>query len=213
MELCDSNLAGFLESPLPWFVDLPKTVFNTIVNWIIDLTSALQAFHALGAVHWDIKPQNIWIKGQHIYLADFGLASQDPKLSQQASSVSGTERYKAPEMAMGETYTRKSDISLGCVILEMLTLLNKLRLNFFSDFRQTWGKQGCHHSEHPCFCHNLEAVHFFGEKFFKKTPGVDYYLSMRLSKYFRITKIPSFISRCLRWPSERSIANSRIHEE
>ena len=66
------------------------------------LCSALEAAHAEGVVHRDLKPQNILIdQSDHIYVSDFGLAKSlesDSRMTQTGQFL-GTPRYMAPEQA------------------------------------------------------------------------------------------------------------------
>ncbi|MBB1047743.1 serine/threonine-protein kinase, partial [Dietzia cercidiphylli] len=79
---------------------------------------ALNAAHAIGLVHRDVKPGNILItpSGQ-VKLTDFGIAkSMGSAAVTQAGMVVGTAQYIAPEQAMGHETTPAGDVySLGVV--------------------------------------------------------------------------------------------------
>jgi serine/threonine-protein kinase len=84
---------------------------------------ALDAAHAAGIVHRDVKPHNILLEGERAYLTDFGLAKalgDSGVLS--GTSVVGTVEYMSPEQWRGESVGPPADVyALGCVLYEALT--------------------------------------------------------------------------------------------
>jgi serine/threonine-protein kinase len=94
------------------------------VALVHQVASALDAAHAAGVMHRDVKPENILISSDDfVYLVDFGIASAatDEKLTQIGSAV-GTWRYMAPERFSDAEVTHRADIySLTCVLHECLT--------------------------------------------------------------------------------------------
>ncbi|RAV10830.1 serine/threonine protein kinase, partial [Mycobacterium colombiense] len=86
--------------------------------------SALDAAHAAGILHRDVKPENILVSADDFaYLVDFGIASatSDEKLTQFGTTV-GTAKYMAPERFGDSDVTHKADIyALTCVLYECLT--------------------------------------------------------------------------------------------
>ena len=88
------------------------------------VASALDAAHAAGVTHRDVKPENILITGDDFaYLVDFGIAraAADPGLTQTGTAM-GTYKYMAPECFAADEVTYRSDIySLACVLSECLT--------------------------------------------------------------------------------------------
>ncbi|MGB7112446.1 MAG: serine/threonine-protein kinase PknD, partial [Mycobacterium sp.] len=88
------------------------------------VAAALDAAHAIGVTHRDVKPENILITGSDFaYLVDFGIAraAADPGLTQTGMAM-GTYNYMAPERFAGNDVTYRSDIyALACVLSECLT--------------------------------------------------------------------------------------------
>ncbi|HYL34427.1 MAG TPA: protein kinase [Bryobacteraceae bacterium] len=94
------------------------------VKILRQVCAALEAAHAEGVVHRDLKPQNIMIEGSgRVCVMDFGLArSMETTGMTQAGTIMGTPAYMSPEQAKGMPADERSDIfSLGIIAYQMLT--------------------------------------------------------------------------------------------
>jgi hypothetical protein len=97
---------------------------------VAQVGQALDAAHAHGLVHRDVKPANILVSriggggGEHVYLSDFGI-SRHIDGSQALTGTGaflGTIDYVAPEQARGERVDARTDVySLGCVLFHAIT--------------------------------------------------------------------------------------------
>jgi len=98
--------------------------FSKVIDYANQIASGLQAAHAKGITHRDIKSANIMItESGHIKIMDFGLAKLTGKtqLTKEGSTL-GTVAYMSPEQTHGIGVDHRTDIwSLGVVLYEMLT--------------------------------------------------------------------------------------------
>jgi DNA-binding beta-propeller fold protein YncE len=92
---------------------------------IAQVAAALDAAHAAGLVHRDVKPANVLLgPGEHVYLTDFGLTKclQDGSAATHTGGWIGTLDYVAPEQIRGEHVDARTDVyALGCLLHYLLT--------------------------------------------------------------------------------------------
>src|SRR5690606_29050491 len=101
---------------------LPLTEAIAIATALLD---GLSAAHAIGVVHRDIKPPNIYLTvASGVKILDFGIA----KLLDSSSPITsrgfaiGTPRYMSPEQASGGKVDGRADLyAVGLLLFEMLT--------------------------------------------------------------------------------------------
>ena len=109
-------------------LELPRTD-TAVAKFAIHVATVLDALHANGIVHRDIKPGNIMTRnGQDPVLVDLGYAKQIAKTTADQQSISiensrlvglGTPGYAAPEQFTGDEISPASDIhALGVLLNE-----------------------------------------------------------------------------------------------
>jgi serine/threonine protein kinase len=96
---------------------------EAIVRLAAEVGAGLDALHAQGLVHRDVKPSNIMLdEAGAASLTDFGLArGRGYTVLTKPGQVMGTLDYLAPELIKGEPASPASDIyALGCTICECI---------------------------------------------------------------------------------------------
>lgn len=85
---------------------------------LVGIADGLAHVHRSGAIHQDVKPQNVYLKGERAVLADFGASY----MLGQGGKVAGSPHYMGPEIFRGEDATAASDVySFAAMAYEMLT--------------------------------------------------------------------------------------------
>jgi serine/threonine-protein kinase len=103
-----------------------------VIRLITEVLGALSAAHAVGVIHRDLKPGNIFVVlesngSEYVKVLDFGLAKQSTTPHSatpqtRASMIVGTPEYMAPEQACGQPVSPRTDLyAVGIILFEMLT--------------------------------------------------------------------------------------------
>src|SRR4051794_23680302 len=92
---------------------------------VAQVAAGLDAAHAAGLVHRDVKPANVLLDADdHVYLTDFGLTrltSSDTRITETGRWL-GTVEFASPEQLRGDRCDARSDVyALGCVLFAALT--------------------------------------------------------------------------------------------
>ncbi|KAK9390581.1 kinase-like domain-containing protein [Lipomyces mesembrius] len=98
--------------------DLNRSRFYTA-----ELLCALECLHGFNVIYRDLKPENILLDYTgHIALCDFGLCKLNMTEDDKTNTFCGTPEYLAPELLLGQGYTKTVDWwTLGVLLYEMLT--------------------------------------------------------------------------------------------
>lgn len=101
--------------------DLPR-----LRSTLEQLAAGLNALHAAGMIHRDVKPSNVLVTREgHVVLLDFGLVTEvgsDGVAKTITGNVVGTPAYMSPEQAMGNHVGPASDwYALGTILFQALT--------------------------------------------------------------------------------------------
>ncbi len=110
------DLKGLIESG-----ELPP---ERALDLLAQAAAALDAAHAAGLVHRDVKPQNVLVdENDHAFLADFGLTKgAGARGVTLTGQYAGSLDYGAPEQIRGEPYGPSSDLyAFAAVLYEALT--------------------------------------------------------------------------------------------
>jgi formylglycine-generating enzyme required for sulfatase activity/predicted Ser/Thr protein kinase len=118
---------AYIEGPTlaEWMAPRVPLEQRTAAALVARLAAGMQAAHARGVVHRDLKPGNVLMEKGEPVIVDFGLARQAGGQAQLTNkgAVLGTPTYMAPEQAAGESVIgAATDVyALGVILYELLT--------------------------------------------------------------------------------------------
>lgn len=94
-----------------------------VLDWFVQLLSAVNYMHSRRVLHRDLKARNIFLRNEIIRIGDFGISRILMGTMDMATTFTGTPYYMSPEVLKHEGYNSKSDVwSVGCLLYEMCTL-------------------------------------------------------------------------------------------
>jgi eukaryotic-like serine/threonine-protein kinase len=88
------------------------------------LSAALATFHAGSFAHMDLKPENIFFRGEELVLIDFNISTRFGHIARNRATgdVLGSPFYMSPEQGQGLAVDGRSDLySAGVIFFELLT--------------------------------------------------------------------------------------------
>ena len=147
--------------PWPLNVTLDEKV-AMLRSYFVCLSQALSYLHSSGVRHKDIKPENILIdESGSVILTDFGISRRFPKHAPHATNNEWkfTRKYASPEIMKDKNALRDdpSDVfSLGCVFLEMATLVLGRNFTSLADYYTTIVNDSSREEAYHC---NLDSIH------------------------------------------------------
>jgi serine/threonine-protein kinase len=97
---------------------------RAVVAMLRQVGAGLEAAHAAGVVHRDLKPRNLFLTrpGGDWKILDFGVARVAGEETLTIDQIVGTPNYMAPEQASGRPVTPRTDLfALGVIVYRVMT--------------------------------------------------------------------------------------------
>ena len=143
--VAEENLKEFLARHDDPRMTLPGVAKEQLQRWLWCLLSGLANIHSKRIRHGDVKPSNILVKNGSVFYTDFGnckMLDEDEIPTTDNTRSKRSPNYGSPEVEDKLSKNLKGDIfSLGCVFMEMTTVLCRRRLLDFTKYRGDVGDQ------------------------------------------------------------------------
>jgi serine/threonine protein kinase len=147
------------------YLNLPGTETTRsklLVDWMFDLSSALDYLHTQSICHRNIRPRKILIDGSRVLFSAFGIGGSDHSTNPTVPSPQRLDQlptyfqdqayiYAAPESLVSRGKRFSDVFSLGCVFLSMMTVAQGESLSLFAQYR-------ARNSQDASFQGNLDRV-------------------------------------------------------
>jgi serine/threonine protein kinase len=123
MELLDGENLGAL-------ADREYVNLDAVIAIGAQVAAAIASMHAAGAIHCDLKPDNVMVLFPDVTVApngwprvkiiDYGVSRLVEDLSEEEPTIAGTPAYMAPEQWRGTPSTKSDVYALGCLLYELV---------------------------------------------------------------------------------------------
>jgi WD40 repeat protein len=114
---------------------------SLILDYVNQITGALQYAHNQKLVHRDVKPENLLIgRSQELLLSDFGTAlTMQATMTQSVQEVAGTVAYMAPELFSGYPRPASDQYALAIIVYEWISGMRPFEGSTFTEmaFKQS----------------------------------------------------------------------------
>ncbi|KAA6385173.1 MAG: putative AGC family protein kinase [Streblomastix strix] len=122
MDYCDKlTFKHLIEEHAKKMTYIPE---EEILNYLAMITMGLAEMHRKFIIHFDLKPENIFLFGdKYVKIGDFGTSVSLGSDKNKVKKLVGTQYYVSPEMLDGEPCNMSTDIwSLGVILYQLIQL-------------------------------------------------------------------------------------------